>query len=156
MSNSTTDPLDNSSTLECFKIRIKQELSDDDALELENITNSDVDGNASERKEEEEKHGLKSRSSDERPFNANVNEDFSGALDYLMNEQGYYEIAITGRAFEYIRRRSQDGENIYRHQASEVFKNILKNGKVFARMSPEQKANMIEEMQNETDEIIGM
>ena len=155
MSNPTKSP-DNISNLECYKIAIKQEFNEDDELALDNITNSDGDNVLDNDKREEIKEALRSRSSDERPLMLDSNEDYSSTLKDLMSEQGYYEIAITGRAFEHIRKLSQSDGEIYGQPATEVFKNVLRNGKVFARMSPEQKADMIEEIQNETDEIIGM
>lgn len=48
-----------------------------------------------------------------------------------------YEIAMTGAAFEYLRTSTDDLD-------WRILKNVCIKGKVFARMSPEGKAFLVE------------
>ena len=67
-----------------------------------------------------------------------------------------YEVAITGRAFELIVEMSNKNETIGDFEAQEILIKILEQGKVFSRMSPNQKAMLIEEIQRHTGELVGM
>lgn len=66
-----------------------------------------------------------------------------------------YELAITGKAFEFMleKRDNADPED---NQPASIIRRIVRNARVFARMSPENKAQLIVELQNETGEIIAM
>ena len=67
----------------------------------------------------------------------------------------HVEMAITGKAFEYmVEARDTDSEGTT--DAAMVLKKIIRNARVFARMSPEGKAMLVTELQNETGEIIAM
>jgi len=67
-----------------------------------------------------------------------------------------YEVAVTGRAFDLIVQMSRASQRIGDFEAKEVLRKILAQGKVFSRMSPKQKAMLIEELQHESGELIGM
>lgn len=67
-----------------------------------------------------------------------------------------YEAAITGRAFDKIVQLCKQNERIYDFEAKEVLKKVLKQAKVYSRMSPKQKGMLIEELQHETGEQVGM
>lgn len=54
-----------------------------------------------------------------------------------------YEIALTGAAFEYLRNSTDDLD-------WRILKNVCIKGKVFARMSPEGKAFLVEQIQATT------
>ena len=66
-----------------------------------------------------------------------------------------YEFAITGKAFEYIVEQ-RDKDILGTTDAAFNLKKIVRNTKVFARMSPEGKAKLVSELQKETNEIIAM
>lgn len=64
-------------------------------------------------------------------------------------------MAITGKAFEFLimqRDTAEPGNT----EPAEIVKRIVRNATVFARMSPEDKAQLIVELQNDTGEIIAM
>lgn len=65
------------------------------------------------------------------------------------------EIALTGKAFEHLvsLRNNESPDSIHDR---ENLKFILRNAKVFARMSPEGKALLVTELQKETGEMIAM
>lgn len=67
-----------------------------------------------------------------------------------------FEVAITGRAFDRIVEMANKNLKINDFEAKEVLQKILAQGKVFSRMSPKQKALLIEEVQKNTGELVGM
>lgn len=54
-----------------------------------------------------------------------------------------FTVAVTGRTYEYLRNRSDNGEAVYQ----EIFDLMLLKAKVYARMSPENKACLVEDYQ---------
>lgn len=64
-------------------------------------------------------------------------------------------MAITGKAFEYIV-HLRDIDTGKTTNAADNLRKVIRNAKVFARMSPEGKASLVTELQNETKEMIAM
>lgn len=75
----------------------------------------------------------------------------------LMNDdEGIYEVAATGKALQFlIDLRNNEGK-IGAYPAEFVLKKILRQGKVFSRMSPTQKALLVTELQKDSGEMVGM
>ena len=97
------------------------------------------------------------RDSQTQPYTgAGASYKYHQALITLMRGVSEYEVAITGRAFELIVEKSNKDEWIGDFEAKEVLIKILEQGKVFSRMSPNQKAMLIEEIQRHTGELVGM
>lgn len=65
-------------------------------------------------------------------------------------------MATTGPVFQFILDRRDANEEINGKNASEVLDCLLKNCKVYARMSPSQKASLIKELQVYSNDMIGM
>ena len=87
------------------------------------------------------------------------NNQFMGhdhAIREFMQHSDKYEIAITGKAFYIMLDNSNKGEVIAGYDWNDIFSKILTRGKVFARMSPKQKAMLIEEIKDETERIVWM
>lgn len=66
------------------------------------------------------------------------------------------EIVTSGPVFQYIIDSKNNGEYISGYDAEDLLKVIIKNCKVYARMSPTQKATLVEELQVNSGEMIGM
>jgi len=63
---------------------------------------------------------------------------------------------LTGKALNYlVDLRNNDGK-IYQYPASYVLQKVLREGRVFSRMSPTHKALLVQEIQNDTGEMVGM
>lgn len=68
---------------------------------------------------------------------------------------GEVEVAVTGNAFEHlIAMRNNDPENTT--DASTMLRKVIRNARVFARMSPDRKALLVTELQKETKELVAM
>lgn len=66
------------------------------------------------------------------------------------------EVALTGSAFEFILSRRNLGLNIGKYSSLEVLNEVLKKAKVYSRMTPTHKANLVKELQRSTGQLIGM
>jgi cation-transporting P-type ATPase 13A2 len=83
--------------------------------------------------------------------------DSSQALrDFMANSSGEIEAAMEGSAFQYLLKLRDRDWSVDGFLANEVLSEILKRGKVFSRMSPKQKALLVEEYQKATGEMVGM
>lgn len=134
--------------LECYKIKTKQdakdqvirEQDDDQDTEDGDIIQQDMLRSESQSQSQRDYNSNERVVSDERPYHVHSDDSNSGNLDELMESQDYVEITITGKAFEYIMAKRETGEQIYNHDAKAILKKVIKFGKVYARMSPDQKA----------------
>ena len=64
-----------------------------------------------------------------------------------------YEIAITGKAFEYMINKKSDNSM---NSEIETYSAVLKHAKIYARMSPDHKAILVNEIQKSTEFMVGM
>lgn len=80
----------------------------------------------------------------------NINNDrvMEATLDEFMESDISVDVSISGKAFEFIAKKSKHNQMIKSHEASKVMKKILQSGKVYSRMSPLQKASLIKHLQN--------
>lgn len=62
-----------------------------------------------------------------------------------------YELAITGKAFEYMLSMEQVSPTF-----AALTKEVIKKAKIYARMSPDHKEMLITQLQEKTSDIIGM
>lgn len=76
--------------------------------------------------------------------------------DFLVNNTRGIQVAMEGTAFQFLLKMRDVGGKIDGFPADEVLVEVLKYGKVFSRMSPKQKALLVEEYQKSTGEIVGM
>ena len=67
----------------------------------------------------------------------------------LWESQEKIEFAITGQAFHFLR-KSEDPED------KQILDKVIQDAKVFARMSPEDKASLVEMLQQKSKCKIGM
>jgi magnesium-transporting ATPase (P-type) len=71
---------------------------------------------------------------------------------FQLNFSDYeFDISINGSAFDYIVNCKKNDIDILGRSASDILSIICKNGKVFSRMSPSQKASLIRELQSESN-----
>ena len=78
-------------------------------------------------------------------------------LDFLMkNKDEDIQVAMEGTWFQKLIYIKENDERIDEYSGEDVLTEVLRRGKVFARMSPKQKALLVEELQNHTGEMIGM
>jgi cation-transporting P-type ATPase 13A2 len=63
---------------------------------------------------------------------------------------------MSGNNFEKLIKARDSGQNIHQYTASQVLETVVRWGKVYSRMSPQQKGNLIKEIQNTTGEMVGM
>ena len=64
-----------------------------------------------------------------------------------------YNVALTGKAFNYMANKMKDEEN---KAIKSMYKAVIKHSKIFARMSPDDKAQLIIELQQNTQFMVGM
>lgn len=65
-------------------------------------------------------------------------------------------MGITGTAFQFLLDAKNRDRTIGRYAAADVLNKVIKNCRVYARMSPEQKGLLVKELQEVTGEMIGM
>lgn len=65
-------------------------------------------------------------------------------------------VAMEGSAFQYLLAEREKGKRIDDVDTAEMVRQVLKKGRIFSRMSPKQKALLVEEFQKETGEMVGM
>jgi cation-transporting ATPase 13A2 len=83
--------------------------------------------------------------------------DDSNMLPYLMeSKNNSIQIAMEGTALQKLICKRNDHLHIQNYKADDVVRKVLEHGKVYARMSPKQKSLLVEELQKETGEMIGM
>jgi magnesium-transporting ATPase (P-type) len=87
-----------------------------------------------------------------------VNEEDSGEVlrEFVQTNSRGVQVAMEGTAFQHLLKLRDIGGQVEGIPASEVLKEILEHGRVFSRMSPKQKALLVEEYQKATGEIVGM
>lgn len=66
------------------------------------------------------------------------------------------EIVVTGAVLQYIVEWSDNKEYICGYNSEEILNTLLKNWKVYARMSPSQKATLVQELQDNSGEMVAM
>lgn len=71
-----------------------------------------------------------------------------------MEEMKKYELAITGNAFQFMIDAIEKGKES--ENTLEVYRKAIMHAKIYARMSPDHKAMLVEELQNNMKEMIGM
>jgi cation-transporting P-type ATPase 13A2 len=76
--------------------------------------------------------------------------------EFITNNTRGIQVAMEGTAFQFLLKMRDIGGKIDSFPADEVLLDVLKYGKVFSRMSPKQKALLVEEYQKSTGEIVGM
>jgi len=70
------------------------------------------------------------------------------------NDMNGYEVAITGKAFELMMERIN---SIYIDDKSkELYRDVIAFAKVYARMSPDNKAMLVTQLQENSKYMIGM
>lgn len=65
----------------------------------------------------------------------------------ILYSQETLDVSITGIAFDYLIQWKQDKAKINGYDAEEVLDVVVEQGKVYSRMSPLQKATLIEQLQ---------
>ena len=73
-----------------------------------------------------------------------------------MDRDSEVEMATTGPVFQYILDQRKDHQTINGRNATDVLNFVLKHCKIYARMSPQQKADLIQELQVYSNDMIGM
>ena len=76
-----------------------------------------------------------------------VNQEVLSLVPWEKEECKDYAIAITGKAFNYL---------LQQESLKAVFQNVLMKGQIFARMTPDDKAKLVESLQNFLKLDIGM
>ena len=76
--------------------------------------------------------------------------------DIMQNQSSNIELVTTGPIFHHIIETVEKEGLINDYPAKEVYNYLMKNCKVYARMSPQQKAILIQGLQDNTGEMIGM
>jgi magnesium-transporting ATPase (P-type) len=111
----------------------------DDEGEIEDLENRPL---LSERSKEITSLGAASQQ--------NINNDrvMEATLDEFMGSNIKIDVSISGKAFEFISKKSKHNLSIKGYKASEIMKKILKSGKVYSRMSPLQKASLVKHLQS--------
>jgi magnesium-transporting ATPase (P-type) len=92
----------------------------------------------------------------QRLFNPDILDE-NYMLPYIMRTKDLtLQLAMEGSAFQFLLEARDQGEQIDGYDAADVLREVLRRGRVFARMSPKQKALLVEELQKETGEMVGM
>jgi cation-transporting P-type ATPase 13A2 len=65
-----------------------------------------------------------------------------------------YEIAITGTAFQMMMESIENLDELESNK--KLYQALIKHAKIFARMSPDHKAMLVEQLQNGLNDMIGM
>lgn len=65
-----------------------------------------------------------------------------------------YELAITGNAFQFM--LDAIAHNTVDKVTASLYKRAIINAKIYARMSPDHKALLVTELQNNSSDMIGM
>lgn len=111
------------------------------------------EGSDSETNKEEDGN----ESDDELVNNEQCLKDDSNMLPYLMESKNKnIQVAMEGTALQHLIYKRNDDLNLQKYKANEVVSKVLEFGKVYARMSPKQKSLLVEELQKETGEMVGM
>ena len=118
-----------------------------------------VNENSEDSNQEEDEEDLEDPESDEE-MKKSITEkyyDKDDMLAYLMESgDNKIQVGMEGTCFQQLIYLSEDNEFINNYPAEEVLTEVLRRGKVFARMSPKQKALLVEELQKQTGEMVGM
>jgi cation-transporting P-type ATPase 13A2 len=111
------------------------------------------EGNNSEAIKEED-----GNESDDELVNLEQNlKDDSNMLPYLMESNDKnIQVAMEGTALQQLIYKRNDEVDLQKYKADDVVRKVLEFGKVYARMSPKQKSLLVEELQKETGEMVGM
>ena len=66
------------------------------------------------------------------------------------------EIVTSGEVLQHIVDAKNNGEYICGYDAQRILEVLVKYGKVYARMSPTQKATLVQELQDNSGEMVAM
>ena len=77
-------------------------------------------------------------------------------ISYLFRDPNEFEFAWNGKALQHIVMLANKNQKYMEYDAKEILEKIIKTGKVFARMSPNAKAMLVEEIQKQTGKLVGM